>query len=790
MGAEQGSSFGAKLRRLRESAGLTQEELAARAELTRNAVSALERGERRRPYPHTIRSLADALKLTGDQRAALAATVPGREEEPRAAGPAGFLKPATLPGPTPLLGRERNLQEVLDLLHRPEGRLLTLTGIGGVGKTSLAIHAAHASAELFEHGVAFVALAPLGDPALVLPSVVRALGLTEQQGVSSRDVLLSYLRDKQLLLTLDNFEHVSEAAPEVSELLGTCPNLAVMATNRAPLRVRGEQEYPVEPLALPASTRSPAPEEVLGSPSGRLFVERARANSPAFEIREENAAAVAAICWRLAGLPLAIELAAARARFLSPSSLLERLDQALSAGWARDLPERQRTMRATLNWSFELLSEKEKALLRRLSVFAGGFTLEAAEVVGTTAEETTGDVLGLLGRLVEQSLVTAEADGSKERYGMLEPVRQYALESLEESGEAGEMRWRHATFFLGLAEEARPELRGSRQVEWLERLEQENGNLRATMSWALAEDEAETATRLGWALWTFWWLRDHQQESHRWIGELLEQDIPPVVRPRAFQIAAMTAYLQGDRERSTRFLTEALELSERVGDTLCTAYVWFWLGLVAVDREYFQKAISCFEGALPLFRKSGEEGIVSAVYDRLGMVALRQDDLDRAIPLLEQALAQSRKRSDRLGTYTALYFLAQIALARDDHAGATRMLKEGVFLAAQVGLRGGLAYLLEGLAAVAEAQGEAERSARLFGAAEGLLHVVEAPLYKSYRPKRSLRPLEHTMVAVRSRLGEEAFEKARAAGRAMDFDEAVEYALGTYEPPPPGTADP
>jgi transcriptional regulator with XRE-family HTH domain len=291
MGAEPRSSFGAKLRLLRESAGLTQEELAARAGLTRNAVSALERGERRRRYPHTVRSLAGAMDLSEPERAALVAAVPGRQDRP-----AGFLKPATLPAPTPLLGRERDLREVLDLLHRPEVRLLTLTGVGGVGKTSLAVRAAHDSAKHFGHGVAFVALAPLGDPSLVLPSVVRTLGLTEPRGATSRDVLFSYMRDKRMLLTLDNFEHVLDAAPEVADLLGACPHLAVMATSRAPLRVRGEQEYPVESLALPASTRSPVPKEILDSPSGRLFVERAKAIVPAFTLGEENAAAVASIC--------------------------------------------------------------------------------------------------------------------------------------------------------------------------------------------------------------------------------------------------------------------------------------------------------------------------------------------------------------------------------------------------------------------------------------------------------------------------------------------------------------
>ena len=433
--------FAVLLRRHRERAALTQDELAQRAGLTVNAVGALERGERRRPYPHTVRALSDALGLDDASRLELTEAARPSPEVPSAsptAPKASVLRPAT-----PLLGRERELSEVLTLVRAQGVRLLTLTGPGGVGKTRLATAAADVLATDFPAGVAVAELAAVRQVELVLPTVGRALGLVQLDPGSALDAVIEHVADRPTLLLLDNLEHVVDVAADVATLLARCPGLVVLATSRAPLRVRPEQEYPLSPLAVPLSTSLAV---VAASPAARVFLDRARAVAPGLALTTATAPAVAAICRRLDGLPLALELAAAHARLLPPAALLDRLDSSLGVARSRDLPERQRTMTATLDWSHDLLTRSEQRLLRRLSVFVGGFSLAAAEQVAASDEE---NLLEALAGLVEQSLVTPEPL-AEARYRILEPVREYAAERLRAAGEADQLRGAHASYVVAL----------------------------------------------------------------------------------------------------------------------------------------------------------------------------------------------------------------------------------------------------------------------------------------------------------------------------------------------------
>ncbi len=786
---EQKPTFGALLRRLRRDAGLTQEELASRAGLTPNAVSALERGERRRPYPHTVRALADALGSSEDERAAFLASVPKRGATgPEATYPArGTPAPALPTPPTPLVGREREVREVSELLLGGNGtRLLTLTGIGGVGKTRLALEAARASlaGDGFPDGASFVPLAPLGDPALALPAVARSLGLREAEGRSPAEALRAYLGERRTLLVLDNFEHLLGAAAGVAALIEACPGLRVLATSRAPLRVRGEQEYPVRPLALTPSTNSPSEEEVLKTPSGRLFAERARAASPAFSLTPENAPAVAAICWRLAGLPLALELAAAKVRFLEPAVLLDRLDQALTTAWARDLPERQRTMRAALDWSHELLSGPERTLLRRLSVFAGGFALEAAEAVGRgEGPEEMPDLLDPLGALVEQSLVAARPpqDGREARYGMLEPVRQYAREKLEESGEDERVGERHAGYYVALAERARTGLHEPAQAGWLDELAREHDNVGAAMAWLLERGRVKEAARIGWGIREFWFRRGYMGEGLHWMKQVLDEGeaLPAMLRARALYVEAILSFLRGEPERAGVASAESVAAARAAGDRETLAYALGMRGLAAVGQGDLGVAEVVLPEALGIFRELGDPHSVASGLFPLANLALARGDHDGAERLLKEGETLSREAgnwailADFLGTH------AISARLQGDDARTAELLRESVEVGGTLGDAWHVAFCATGLAGVAAREGLPERAARLFGVAEALIEKTGAGISWSV-----LRNLNNRDLAVtREALDPETFEEARERGRAMTFEQAVAYALQRKEVP-------
>jgi len=674
---------------------------------------------------------------------------------------------------TSFVGRDDQVREATQLLGR--SRLLTLTGPGGTGKTRLSLEIAANVLDRFPDGVYFVPLSAIHDPELVPSAIAQALAISTTGQRRPIEALVDHLREKRTLLVLDNFEQVLDAAPIATTLLERSAGLRVLVSSRAVLRVSGEQEFPVPPLGLPDLKALPGLAALSQFEAVRLFIERAVAVKPDFQATNENAPAIAGICERVDGLPLAIELAAARVKLFSPQALLSRLEKSLSAlgRGARDAPARQQTLRGAILWSYDMLDTGGRRLLARFSVFARGGNLEEVEAVCGPADDVGGDIVDSLDQLADQSLLRRLPDFDEPRFLMLQTIRDFAAERLEESGEAHRIRDRHLEAFIALARQAQPHLFGPRRKEWLDRLEEDHDNFRAALEWAIAAGKAQQAMSLSGLFWRFWQMRGHIHEGRsRMKAVLAMPDSRQFAEERlmALEAAGGLAYWQADMTLAKGFYDECLELTRRVGDARAIAnaiYNAAWP--MILDRTALPRAKLLLEEAIPLFRELGDQGGVARTLWGLGNVAYFGKDYPAAVPPLEEAQSIFRELDDRFMLGWSTHTLGLVAVKTDDVEEAQQYFLDALRLFIEAQDVSGITLQLDNLSVIARTRGDLVRATRLAAAAVAQQAATGTSLggLLSYQEGRTGR----------EGLNETDAARAWAEGQALTLDEAIAYAL-------------
>lgn len=690
---------------------------------------------------------------------------------------------------TSFVGREKELVDVKKLLY--DTHMLTLIGPGGTGKSRLSIQAAGELLHQYPDGVWLVELAPILDPVLVPRTTAMAMGLRDEPQRPIIDMLCDYLREKRILIILDNCEHLVDAcARMVDRILHAVPSVRILASSREALGIGGEVTYRVPSLGLPDLSHLPPIESLGQYEAVKLFIDRATSAVSAFTVTNENAPALAQVCHHLDGIPLAIELAAAKIRVLSVEQIAKRLDDRfrLLTGGSRTALERHQTLRAAIDWSYNLIPPAEQILFRRLSVFVGRWTLEAAESIcddhSAPLKKGTGlvqsdDVLSLMEQLINKSLVVTEEEAHESRYRMLETIRQYANEKLEEAGETARVRERHIAFYLRLAEEAEPKLQSEEQGQWLDQLEMEHNNLRAALEWSKAEQEGtEMELRLAGALWRFWEIRGYYAEGRAQLEAALARrhGSPTPAQAKALVGAGTLAWHQTDYVSATAFHKQALSAQRELGDRQGIAFSLNNLGAQALEQENYQQAAKWFEESLALSRELGDRRMAGYALHNLGDVARHQGDFEQASALYHESLFVFRELGDRWAISANLSWLGVVTRHLGEVDRAAAYLEESLALCRELGAKRSIAEGLEGLAGVAFARQQSSRAVQLLGAAEALRETMHSPLSPADRLE-----YDGIITVARAALGEDAFKAAWAAGQTMAADgweQVIAYALG------------